>query len=400
MLGKDVDYEACGYEIGGPLICGFVDWLITGLRQQPVDELLFMARDAEVLHAVWLIRSADQGLSIPSRYFLISRRALQTAFYEPSNSQHNAFLASRLRGLSGEQVCASFQINPQLLDEELLRSRHFRMGLNSDALVMSWLDQLKPQLVLQAEQEREGMSRYLAATFKSGVVGLVDVGWHGSMQDLLSQALTRLGLDKPVSLKGFYLGLLRNGLNREGFCCDAERPDNSAGVFSQLVYFIELFTAANNPSLISVKAQPEGCYQPVFANSATAAEQTRCFDSLRSGILRFARNHRNSVGLHEAVKPVVQHGLLPSMELRNLLGALRLESFGSASTIPLLGSQSCLNRVWLAPNALRTAPWPGAMWETAGPLARKLAKVFAPVASGKICRAIETANRSGLLKST
>lgn len=378
-------HEACAYRIAGPLMCGFVDWLTVQLRAKPVDQILFLARDARVFYELWRLRCPDDLRDIPADYWKISRRALQVASLRDLMNEELEFLASRLKGMSAAQIQDDLHLpmHPGLLSQKKL----------DEAGVKSLLASLRSQLKEQAKSELAGMQRYLHATVTGNHVALVDVGWHGTMQNLIEfPALWKLR-SKPT-FSGFYLGLLRSGPDRCGYCCDPGTSAARIQVIGQMVYFIEAFTAGNEPYLVRIDAEDGGKHRLLFAEGCVEPRLAEIFTAFRNGILRYAKTHPHNVSLEQALAAVLRPGLAPSKEERDLISQVQIGTFGQVKNLPLLDTDLLASAQWWPPaltRLLRGTLWPGAAWQELSPAHRALARWLAPGACGKISAALKSA---------
>ncbi|MCD8482168.1 MAG: hypothetical protein LR015_05545 [Verrucomicrobia bacterium] len=374
------DYEDCGYRIGGPLVCGFIDWLAQQLDACPVDHILFLARDARIFHEVWKLRYASA--TVPTQYWLISRRALQMAVAQELNDDQLQFLASRMKGMTTAQIVASLHLRNQISDDS-------SAPLNEDQ-IKGLLLRLQLQLGQQAQQELLGMQRYLKSTVSGDHVALVDVGWHGTMQTLLQHESLWQGSRRP-DISGYYLALLDAGPQRFGYCCDPQSFPSWLATMSQLVYFTEIFTAGDELSLIAFEPDPAGGCTPKFANQTLDPQQIAHFSAIRSGIMRFASEHPEVISREQAMATLLKSALYPDADLRHLLGNLRIGTFGESGSQRLLDFKGLNKAQWWPPaltQLLRTSLWPTAVWQALHPIHRQLAKHIAPAACQKITAAL------------
>lgn len=380
-------WDALGYAVGGPLLCGMVDWLAKGMAQLPVPhQIWFLARDGAILHHIWQLRAPAALQSWQNHYVLISRRALQVAAFRQLDEPTSAFLASRLRDLPPSAVRRS-------------------LGLAGDASEASkppvprqqlprFLAQLEPELKEAAARENNALRQYLDPFLQPGQppVAVVDIGWHGTLQALLQQLLPQ-----QPPLHGFYLACLASpnipltsGSSLHGFLAHPESAPDALPAIRELVYLIELFTGTNQPGLERFCLSNDGKPEPVFASQPFSPHQLQAFSSFQKAILRFSRDHPEPVSPNDALAPLLDLGLHPQPSERNALRSLRIAAFGEAITQPFLQVPSPAAAL-LKPQGLATAfrrsLWrPGFLAALPRPLAA-LCRMYSPNNYKKVRRA-------------
>lgn len=190
----------------GPLLLGYVFWIIDDARRRGLDRLYFLARDGQILTSLANKVLAWAGLDMQAVYMMASRRA----FYLPS-------LPAQAEPAI-EQVIADGLTKPLevFLDEldfgpekirELIRST----GLSpSDPVgevreaVTAILVENAPALVDRINVRTSAFRAYLDAIGldASSAAALVDLGWRGNLQARFERAA-------GFETFGYYFGLTR-----------------------------------------------------------------------------------------------------------------------------------------------------------------------------------------------
>ncbi len=192
-----------GYNLVGPMLVSFAEWLRVNAAKDGVTKLYFVAREGKLIKRVY--DSWTTGLSdAPStEYLVISRRAVSVpalrtlgdilrvagAVFFPNTIE--SFLEARYGlTLSGERW--------RQLPWDRTRKLEIRDG-NIEVLV-PLLEALQPDILAAADRERESLMRYLDSLglTEPGRHSVVDVGYGGTTQDYLNRLLS-----SPVD--GYYL---------------------------------------------------------------------------------------------------------------------------------------------------------------------------------------------------
>ena len=195
-----------------PTLTEYTKWVLSEAEQQEIEHLYFLARDGYQMYHIAQIIGSD----IDNSYFYCSRYALRMAAYRflDESAYDKLFVpafvltAANILGRVGfdendrrhvyEEI--SFRKNEcevmgraeyTKFCEKLRHSRMFKTILKtkSDAAYTDTIGYIRQQ----------GMDQY-------SVIGIVDLGWTGSLQGTLRRLLESMGVS--VSIHGFYMGML------------------------------------------------------------------------------------------------------------------------------------------------------------------------------------------------
>lgn len=207
---SDLDYFfQAGYEVQGPLLYGFVQWLEKQLKKQKIDKVFFFARDGQ------LIQKAYNTLEgpIPNSYMFASRRALivPTLWMQPD--LHDVI--HTITFLEMEKI-------PSILKRIGLQSEHYknvfvkkqfswtkeynsRELFNDPGFKSIYDSYIKPDMIISSKNQYQNLVTYLNQINFKGKVAIVDIGWFGNMQRSLDKVVEKAQI--PAKVQGFYLGL-------------------------------------------------------------------------------------------------------------------------------------------------------------------------------------------------
>ncbi|RJF75458.1 HAD-IA family hydrolase [Rhodopseudomonas palustris] len=206
-----------GRSWGAVVIGSYIKWLKERAEKAGVRKLYFCARDGYLVRNAWIASGLAEASSIQERYLYISRRALNLAagFVSSSSTELSKIaldtLAQSYRPHSVLQILKRSNLD---CIERLVHDAQTAFG-SLDAIV-GWPDGvnlLKSLFQRHSEEiyrclgvEYQNAVRYLCQEgLQDGEIGLVDVGWHGTMQASIVSILRASGL-KPT-IMGFYFGL-------------------------------------------------------------------------------------------------------------------------------------------------------------------------------------------------
>ena len=208
-------YESLGYHLVGPLVQMFAEHILKTARALDLDRVVFVARDGYLLK-----RAFDElGSGIESWYVRVSRSAL----YVPSFACDQ----NPLRFFDGKITAREFF--QRLGYETPLALEHLQPAANQavfmDALASMGFHE-------HAQRSADDMRAYLRKNGFEGRIGLVDIGWQGSSQDVIEKLLPDCEID------GIYFGTMTDAPKKIGFYFHQKKPfkrhrriDNSLAAF-------------------------------------------------------------------------------------------------------------------------------------------------------------------------
>jgi FMN phosphatase YigB (HAD superfamily) len=210
--GAGAEAASVAANVAGPLFAGFVAWVLRRAREEGIERLYFVSRDAQVMLRVAraLHREGDPELC----YLYGSRQAWLLPGVERVDRESLRWLLEP-EPAPPRALLAKLEIDAGEVADEL-RAHGLepdqRLGGESLERLWSLLSAIEPLIL-----ERAARARALAADYLDqeglrapGRWALVDVGWRLTAQAALRRILAGDGSD-PAPL-GFYLGVSRGRL--------------------------------------------------------------------------------------------------------------------------------------------------------------------------------------------
>jgi len=226
----------------------FIHRLHRRLRAVNANEVLFLAREGLFLKELFDTYQSiviPRTEHIPSRYLLVSRRALHSPSL-PADEMSFKAIRDQYPAIS----VGGFLRSLGMVDNsEVHPDHHLAVGENAiDELICS--PEFRTQFINYRDAQNSLLRRYLAPAVHNsgGHLHIVDVGWKGSMQDSLERFL---GPDCKIS--GWYIGLRVNSDDaptKHGLVFDIGPPESlHFNVFAHFQVLYELLLNANHPSV-------------------------------------------------------------------------------------------------------------------------------------------------------
>lgn len=329
MEAQDLDAEEriarhIGYEVIGPTVLAFADWIAMRAKADRLDRVLFLARDGHLPQQVYERLRQNGYPTCESRYVLASRRLLYSRMFTSTKSVRNAVtkidfarettLAEYLDIflLPEDQIAACARklsiadMHAPILQQVKGRADYGRVKAELAAAIES----MAPVIIRNASEQKKLLEEYYrdaGALEDVSRVGLVDLGWSGSIVRPIGDALSATVPNLTIS--SYFFGLISNAKNylsgdmlvgayffRD---CDWRVPDvlsipsgrNHCDVIGASPSLVEVLISENATTAIGVKSDEySGRIVPVRANDSYSSKQRRLLDVMHQEALSFAQD--------------------------------------------------------------------------------------------------------------
>jgi len=270
--------QAIGCNILGPILAGFILWVFQQAELAGVRRLYFLSRDGESMLDVARALAGRFGIEIELRYLYVSRTAVFPALMGVEHS------AGTLEWLKEDNIELTLRILADRLKVDAIRLHE---GLTRAAIRIpgpdSALEKETVELIcrllltdsvlseMASESGRDALtmlSGYLEQErlFDGTPFALVDLGWHGSIQDAMCACFAdRFGAN---GITGYYFGVDREGqgANRKsGYFFNSNEASEVAGYQHLFRVLMELMCSGTSGMVLRHHLNEQGTYEPVFA---------------------------------------------------------------------------------------------------------------------------------------
>jgi len=281
-----------GADVAGPMLTGFVLWVLVEAHGRGLKRLYFLARDGQILQRIAARLLAWLGWDMELRYLYASRQALFLPSITAFDDATRDWLLEDAREMTLRTILSRIELDP-LAETTILSAAGFppqtwdqplgadgRMRLNALTQRPDFIE----RALAQAQTHRALLLDYLAQEgFMDGhPFGLVDIGWKGRLQRCLAQALATRPAMTPERLTGFYYGLAR-------------RPDPA--IAGELVAYVdaplpnaallETFVKADHGSVRRFCRAADGSVQPELMQTQDLEALAWGLSAQQAGILDF-----------------------------------------------------------------------------------------------------------------
>jgi predicted HAD superfamily hydrolase len=328
--------------VAGPLLFGYVFWLLHEAKNRSIGRLYFLARDGQILLTIANEINNAKGLGLDLRYLPASR----SAWFLASNATGTA--AERAAALIPDQaavvgdILKRIDVSPHSVEEQLqawgyadeadrLRSIQGHAELDRIKSMLS-TPPLSELIASRSNEESLTTLEYFEENdlLDGTALAIVDIGWKGRLQRALAKLLRQRG-DSTLPT-GFYLGLRESPPAREVGDCLAYFSESDA--LSINPSLAEVFCSADHGTVITYKRSSDAVVRPLLAPPENRDTDIWNLGVFQSGVQSFARHMLDAMPVH----PISSIEWCEMFRKSTLASMRRLVQFPSKSEAEVLGS--------------------------------------------------------------
>ena len=201
------EYGLCllGTNVSGPVFYLYTLWLLNEAIKDKIDKLFFFSRDGHIIYKIAEIicdKLKERSIPCPElRYLYVSRRAVYPAAIYSENAK--IILNIMLESPSNRASLLKFFELDELLDTTQSKSVIVEKISSHEEYLKKLLDvSSRERQKLLTYLEQEG---FLPEQYR---IGVVDIGWAGSIQWAISSILEREKRTPKKGIMGYYFSLL------------------------------------------------------------------------------------------------------------------------------------------------------------------------------------------------
>ncbi len=288
-----------GYTVLGSLMFGFLTWTARQAELNGIKKLAFFSREGHFFMKWYRLLCAltgEQSQGFPEAvYYPVSRRVALGAMQFKGIQSEGIIGGANFSGSIGDLLKSriGYNIDPSSSFAEI----EIETSKESDReLINSVLAVLNDDIQFHARGMRERLvAHHEGLGFGASKVGVVDIGYSGTIQRALAQIIPN------ADLTGFYMATLEGmrRLQEEGgrafgyFCHDGE-PQNS--VVKSYSIILEALLTAPHGQVVDYRMQSDGKMLPVFGDKRTSQLEFGNLEQIGYGIERYMRDLISTYG--------------------------------------------------------------------------------------------------------
>lgn len=292
-----------GYLVFGPLLFGFLSWLLAHPALHTLDRLYFLSREGYFLFRLFERLRAFVDVKLPpASYLYTSRRATIAAAQAIEFNPTQIAFGSGFTGTLADLLETRLGLRPPAHAE--LNKIEIRLPNDAEDVAVLLAD-LKPMIVAHGKKEIDALKTYYRneGLLDSQSIGLVDVGYSASIQDALQKVL-------GTAMTGFYMATSEHAsrVERDGgvaLSCFADREPlvhrrSPLITHSQI---LETFLTAPQGQVLSFQMQG-GTATPVFKQAGFSQSAFPKLNEIYSGVEAYFDDVLTAFGPQAFLAPI------------------------------------------------------------------------------------------------
>lgn len=358
-------YYSFGYERFGPLLYGFVNWLMIDMKKNEIEQVFFLSRDGFIMQKVYKILGFSE--EIPDFYFEASRRSLRIPAYNRNMSYeeilHELPVPNRTNLIQiFDSVGLDINDFREVIDSSGIKDTDYlkRDMLEKNEQFRRIYDHIYEDIMFNSEKEAQVLSQYLHQFDFSKKTAIVDIGWGGSMQKYLITTLNELNI--PSNICGYYIGLTekakenlgKHRFTAKGYAFDVLNDSNAFDMERPFVGLFETLFLEQSGSVKKYKKEKDVVvaeryiYEYMIGKKYT--KEAKCVGIIQDAALDFIKDFKDlgyisEMGFDSNIffSNLYQTGVNPTLEDVKLFGDF--EFFNNGSKVYLANPKKLFNYI-------------------------------------------------------
>lgn len=201
-----------GYKIFGILLVGFCKWIYESSKENKVDKIFFLSREGYIIKKIYEIMYPGENVS----YFYVSRRSLSLPSIKDSKNIQEILECLILPPIfTIDVIFSAFSLDINQFEKELKEINigkdeiFLRNSFKNNKKIIQLMEKIYNKILVNANEQYKNFILYLKQEEFNENVGIVDIGWHNSMQKSI------LKIAKKTSICGYYLGVYKEAITFE-----------------------------------------------------------------------------------------------------------------------------------------------------------------------------------------
>lgn len=285
-----------GYETLGPLLYGFCEWLHMEKKRLRLQKILFFSRDGQIIQKAYKALYPLEDTT----YIYVSRRSLTVPLIWMQNSLPEVLKTIPIYQFYNEiqviidRLGLDYNHYKEIVSQygfeegQCLHKKEFFTNSHFEALY----EKLKNDILINSKVEFKTMNEYINELHLESQVGVVDIGWNGTMQQTMQNILNIFG--KEVSLYGFYLGINKSIENGYGFLYDTKQDELKYPLRLFVGLFELLFSADHGSVKRYISKKQVDFYNYEFDYNEKTQEGYKIIKQMQDGAIAFVNDYRGS----------------------------------------------------------------------------------------------------------
>lgn len=315
-----------GYINAGILTLGFIQWIVQNIVIDQVEHLYFFSRDGYIMQKIYnLYKEYHPGLP-DSHYMYTSRNFFYLAcITSVEDIMDRQTLFGTNEYMTIKEILLSLELDPSLYVDAIKEC-----GFQNDSEIIYTVDRKNNSRLYQlfnrlisdirdkAAEKRNIILSYLKQIdfFSYKKVGVVDIGWNGSIQLFLQEIFK---LEEKVSnpMIGYYLNLVKkesfyqqNKMEVKALFYETKDPYYFLHIFVQSFEIFELIFTANHGRVRGLKKMNQQV-EPIYEQDPVLSTLKHVIHQIHQGIIDYNQDATLLYQLNEIIPITKQLSIHP-----------------------------------------------------------------------------------------
>ena len=277
-----------GYTVLGPLLVGFSKWLDVQINKKKIKNILFFSRDGKIIKKAY-----DKLFEHNTEYIYVSRQALNTAtlwLHPEFDDLKTSIIVTK--SFTINKFLKRVGLNPSDVKQEL-----YETGLSFDDefeenvfwqndVIKKFYELIKNKVISNSQEQYKFFFEYIVSYCKENNLGVVDIGWKGTIQTKFVELLKTQIAYKDINITGFYYGIEKETNDVEGFLYKSANQTAQKTAIDAGFGLIEILFIAREGSTLKYQHA-----NPVLDEyEALNSEEIKSLEKIHKGAMRFVDN--------------------------------------------------------------------------------------------------------------
>lgn len=288
-------YQHLGYEVLGPILYSFTSWIHQKVKEDKIDKIYFLARDAKIIMEVYKQRYNEE---IPIYYLNVSRKSILSASLV--NVANLNDILTRYKSILNSTVSVSSFLQILNLDinnyKEILNKNKISLDMKVVMLKDNLQDKLfniiKAEVIKNSKQQNDYLKKYLEQNKMSGNIALVDIGWNGTIQYYLKDF-------SKANMHGYYYGVNKDKkyshykIDKKGYLFDSNKLDDEQIIMYLNIGFFEIMFLALEGTTLAYEMKNNNVY-PILDKEEYSNVSAKIVNNIQKSAKDFVEDVNNS----------------------------------------------------------------------------------------------------------
>lgn len=272
-----------GYSVFGPILLGYINWIIKQYKNRNIDIILCPSRDGFIIDKVM----SELYPNIKTSYFYISRLASVIPLLSSKKNLYSMLdlYKSWPYTFTVDVLLKRLGINcstSQLIGLGISANTTFRKNdIYKDKRILELFNRFKTDIYENSDSQKKLLLMYLNP-YQGKKVGFIDLG-----SETVLSALILFCKENNINIK--FESLNFQGSNDSNFCNKNNAKIKTLFRFSYIL--LELFFSAPHPSIIKYRSEDNKTIEPIFSENQIYSE---IIELLQSGAITYVKEFSDS----------------------------------------------------------------------------------------------------------